>query len=111
MSFLASPSGAEPWIERGGYLSNRTTIDPAAYGEPDRRFAELLVGSGPVRFDASDSLPSDAREVLLEQITTFVAEANFLQPEDDLAQLAEAVDASFADLVGEPEDAESTDDG
>lgn len=99
LTYLASPAGAEPWIDGGGYLANRTTIDLDAYDELDRRFVELLIDGRPVRFDASDSMLSDVREVLLDEITTFVAEANYVRREDDLAGLVDAVDTTFAELL------------
>lgn len=98
MTFLIGPGGARAWVDRGGYLSNRAEVDLDDYDDADRRFAELLQEDREVRFDASDLLLTDIRELLLDEITNFVAQANFLQVDDELDSLAERVDAAFAEL-------------
>lgn len=101
MTFLAGPDGASAWVDRGGYVSRRAEVDLDDYDELDRRFAELLQ-EREVRFDASDSLITAAREALLVEITDFVAEANFLQTENGLDELVERVDAIYTGILQSP---------
>lgn len=55
-------------------------------------------------FDASDSFVSTVREVLLEQITRFVAEANYLEAADEVDDLVQTVDAARCETTSELED-------
>ena len=58
MTYLVSPEGGRAWAQRGGYLSARTSVDPATYyTESGRRFAEVLLDGRELRFDASDLMP------------------------------------------------------
>ena len=100
MTFLVTTAGTEAWIDRGGFLSGRTSTDLDEYDDVDRRFAELLIADGEQAFDASDSFLSEIREALLTQITTFVAEANYLDTDDEVDQLVEAVEEVRQDVLG-----------
>ena len=102
MTFLVSPEGADAWIDRGGFLSTRRAVDLDQFDDTDRRFAGLLLEGREVRFDASDSFLTAVREVLLEELTRFVAETNYLDPTDELDDLVEAVDATSAELADSP---------
>jgi hypothetical protein len=89
-------------IDRGGFLSRRTAADLDDYDGVDRRFAELLLDDRQQGFDASDSFLSEVRQVLMEQITVFVAEANYLDPANEIDRLVEAVDSVAADIADTP---------
>ncbi|MBW3650289.1 MAG: ABC transporter substrate-binding protein [Actinobacteria bacterium] len=62
LKFLASPEYANARNEaaKGGFISPNKDHDTSKYAEDlDRTLAELLVKSDPVRFDGSDSMPSE----------------------------------------------------
>lgn len=62
LKFLASPEYANARNEaaKGGFISPNKEHDTAKYADDlDRTLAELLVKSDPLRFDGSDSMPSE----------------------------------------------------
>jgi len=62
LEYLASPAYANARNEaaKGGFISPNKEHDTSKYAEDlDRTLAELLVESDPVRFDGSDSMPSE----------------------------------------------------
>lgn len=80
MTYLVSPEGGRAWAERGGYLSARTSVDPATYyTATERRFAEVLLDGRLLRFDASDLMPPDVgSDLLWDEITAWVAGSSTL---------------------------------
>ena len=112
MTFLATPEGTRAWVDRGGFLSRRTTVDLDEYDEVDTRFATLLLDATDVRFDASDTLVSSVREVLLTESARFVAEANYLDPTAGLDTLVAAVDRAREEVFGAGDgDSQTVEDG
>lgn len=73
LEYLASPDGARQWAAAGGYLSARTSVDPNYYQPNDQRLAAVLAGAGTTRFDASDTFPSEYRDLVLDRVTAWVA--------------------------------------
>ena len=62
LKFLASAeyANARNRAEKGGFISPNKEHDTALYAEElDRTLAQLLVDSDPVRFDGSDTMPSE----------------------------------------------------
>jgi alpha-glucoside transport system substrate-binding protein len=102
-TFLVTPEGGEAWADRGGYLSTRDSVDLTYYDEVDRPFAELLREGRVERFDASDLMLSDLRDVLLEQLTLFIGESSHLDDRVDIGSLVAALDAERARLFPDAE--------
>ncbi len=77
MSYLAEDQVGEEWANQGGFLSPKTTFDPAAYpNDAQRRLAELLTSASTLAFDASDQMPASIGSGLLwEEISAWVAGA------------------------------------
>jgi alpha-glucoside transport system substrate-binding protein len=98
MTFLVTPEGGAAWAERGGYLSGRTSVEPSYYAESDRRFAELLLEDRVERFDASDLMLSDLRDVWYEQITEFIASSSHLDVSPGLDRLTAAMNEEQAQI-------------
>jgi len=96
VAYLATPTGAQAWAKQGGYLSQRTSVDPNLYYEGvDRRFAELLVDDPTTRFDASDMMPpAVGSDLLWEEITLWIAGTRTL--DDLVANLDDAYAAARA---------------
>jgi len=109
MTFLAGPDGADAWIERGGYISNRDTIEIDDYAEADRPFVELLHERRTERFDASDSFLSEIRDAWLASITSFIADTGRLDDLAGLDDLLASVDQVRLDLIAELQAAPSED--
>jgi len=99
MTFLAGPDGADAWIDRGGYISNRDTIAVDDYAEADRPFVELLQEGRTERFDASDSFLSEIRDAWLASMTTFIADTGRLNDLAGLDDLLTSVDEVRLDLI------------
>jgi len=60
LRFLATPAAAEPWAERGGFLSPNQKLDPSVYpDDPTREAAATLARAETVRFDLSDQQHSE----------------------------------------------------
>lgn len=59
MAFIASTDFADARASDGGYLSPNQNVDASLYpDELTRNFGEVLAGADPVRYDASDLMPS-----------------------------------------------------
>ena len=108
MNFLAGPHGGDAWMERGGYLSGRTSVAPDAYGPTDRLFIDLLDGDRVEVFDASDSFRSPLRDAWLDALVSGIADQRGVDERDaDLQALLEDVD----EVRARYEDASSDADG
>lgn len=59
MEYLATPEAAQPWIERGGFVSPNQSVPLDWYGSyPNDVLAEILSNADTFRFDASDTMPA-----------------------------------------------------
>jgi alpha-glucoside transport system substrate-binding protein len=59
MEYLATPEAAQPWIERGGFVSPNQSVPLDWYGAyPNDVLAEILSNADTFRFDASDTMPA-----------------------------------------------------
>ena len=93
MQFLVSPDGSREWARRGGYLSDRISVDGDYYDEIDQRFAGVLLEDRVERFDASDSMPPEIGAALFwTEITNWIRGATTL--DEFLATMDEARDPS-----------------
>ena len=60
MEFLATPEAAQHWIEAGGFVSPNREVPQEWYSTyPSSGLAEILAEADALRFDASDTMPSD----------------------------------------------------
>ena len=60
MQYLASPEGAQVWVERGGLISPNRRVPTDWYGTyVDTAQAEILQNATTLRFDASDMMPAE----------------------------------------------------
>ncbi|MBW3618755.1 MAG: ABC transporter substrate-binding protein [Actinobacteria bacterium] len=60
MQFLATPEGAQGWIEQGGFLSANASTPTDWYETyTDQELARIFADATTVRFDASDSMPAE----------------------------------------------------
>ncbi|MCI0543205.1 MAG: carbohydrate ABC transporter substrate-binding protein, partial [Actinobacteria bacterium] len=58
IQFLATPEGAQGWIERGGFLSPLNTVPADWYVYPNVGLAEIVANATSLGFDASDLMPA-----------------------------------------------------
>ncbi len=59
MEYLATPEAAQPWVERGGFVSPNQSVPLEWYGSyPNDVLAEILSAADTFRFDASDTMPA-----------------------------------------------------
>lgn len=99
MEFLASDEFAEAHVSTssGAVLSPNLNLDPAAYGDDRaRRFGELLRDGEPIRFDASDRMPSTVGTG-----TFWEAVGHILTREQTVEDAFADVEASWPDAGGE----------
>jgi alpha-glucoside transport system substrate-binding protein len=60
LAHLAGPDGGSSWAAAGGFVTPRTSFDPAAYPDDSTRaLAELVLASEAIVFDVSDQMPAD----------------------------------------------------
>lgn len=68
LEFLATPEGAQGWIEAhnadegnvGGFLAANRSVDPALYETfPQNVLADIISEATALRFDASDTMPAE----------------------------------------------------
>lgn len=60
MEYLATPQGAQGWIERGGFLSPNATVPAEWYTTyPNNELAPILANADAFGFDASDLMPAE----------------------------------------------------
>ena len=57
LEFLATPEGAQAWIERGGFLSPLNTVPADWYTYPNVGLSEIVNEATALGFDASDLMP------------------------------------------------------
>jgi alpha-glucoside transport system substrate-binding protein len=57
LEYLATPEAAQPWIERGGFVSANRQVPVDSYTNyPDTDLAAILAEADTLRFDAGDSM-------------------------------------------------------
>jgi alpha-glucoside transport system substrate-binding protein len=59
LEFLATPEGAQAWIEAGGFLSPLSTVPTDWYTYPNVGLAEIVNNATTLGFDASDLMPAE----------------------------------------------------
>jgi alpha-glucoside transport system substrate-binding protein len=59
LEWLATPEGAQVWIEAGGFLSPLTTVPPDWYTYPNVGLSEIVNNATSLGFDASDLMPAE----------------------------------------------------
>jgi alpha-glucoside transport system substrate-binding protein len=59
LEFLATPEGAQAWIEAGGFLSPLNTVPADWYTYPNVGLAEIVNNATALGFDASDLMPAE----------------------------------------------------
>jgi alpha-glucoside transport system substrate-binding protein len=60
IEYLATPEGAQPWIERGGFVSPNSSVPLDWYATyPNDELAAILAEADTFRFDASDAMPTE----------------------------------------------------
>jgi alpha-glucoside transport system substrate-binding protein len=59
LEFLATPEGAQAWIEAGGFLSPLNTVPSDWYTYPNIGLAEIVNNATTLGFDASDLMPAE----------------------------------------------------
>jgi alpha-glucoside transport system substrate-binding protein len=60
LEYLATPQGAQAWIEVGGFISPNTTVPPDWYTTyPNTELVPILTGADAFGFDASDLMPAE----------------------------------------------------
>lgn len=59
LEWLATPEGAQGWIEAGGFLSPLNTVPQDWYDYPNVGLSEIVNNATALGFDASDLMPAD----------------------------------------------------
>ncbi len=59
LEFLATPEGAQAWIEAGGFLSPLKTVPTDWYTYPNIGLSEIVNNATALGFDASDLMPAE----------------------------------------------------
>lgn len=91
MQYLASPEGAQVWIERGGLISPNRRVPVEWYGTyVDQAQAEILQNATTLRFDASDLMPAEVGAG-----TFWSGMVDWVSEEADIATVLAEIEASW----------------